>query len=78
MYTNFLSIYLLTAALFFIILLTAFWLDGSTSKRHGLSWMIVLLGALFWGIVLPLAVIERTRKVLKQRIVASRQAVLSR
>lgn len=78
MQTNFAFIYLLTAGLFFVILLAAFWLDGSTSKRHGLSWMIVLVGALFWGIVLPLAVLERSRKMIRHRVVAMRQEPLSR
>lgn len=77
MYTNLVSLYLLTAALFFVILLVAFWLDGSTSKRHRLSWMIVLVGALFWGVVLPIAVIERSRKMFKHKSLASRQVHLS-
>lgn len=73
MQTNFALIYLLTAGLFFVVLLAAFWLDGSTSKRHGLSWMIVLIGSLFWGIALPLALIERSRRLFKQhRVLASR------
>jgi polyferredoxin len=78
MQTDFVSFYLLTAGLFFGILLAAFWLDGSTSKRHGLSWMIVLVGALFWGIVLPLAVLERSRRVFKHRMVSARPGHLSR
>ena len=77
MQTNFVSIYLLTAGLFFVLLLSAFWLDRSTSKRHQLSWIIVLIGSLFWGIVLPLAVIERSRKLFKQRALTSRQSYYS-
>jgi polyferredoxin len=74
MQIDFVSLYLITAALFFIVLLLAFWLDSSTSKRHKLSWMIVLVGALFWGIVLPFAVIERSRKLFKHYgALASRQ-----
>lgn len=69
---NFLSFYLLTAGLVFAVLLVAFWRDGSTSKRHQLSWVIVLIGSLFWGVVLPIALIERSRKLLRQQIVASR------
>lgn len=78
MQTNFVSVYLLIAGLFFVVLLTAFWLDNSTSKQHRLSWMIILVGALFWGVVLPLAVIERSRKLFGQRVHAARQAHLSR
>lgn len=78
MQTNFVSIYLLTAGLFFLILLLAFWLDNSTSKRHKMSWTIILVAALFWGIVLPLAVIERSRKLLKQRVLSARHPQPSR
>lgn len=76
MQTDFVSLYLITAALFFVVLLIAFWLDGSTSKQHRLSWMIVLLGALFWGVVLPFAVVERSRKLFRHRVLASRQGHL--
>jgi hypothetical protein len=72
MHTNFLSFYLLTAGLFSVILFAAFWLDGSTPKQHKLSWLVVLVGALFWGIVLPVAVTERLRKLLRQRAFISR------
>ncbi|QYO67608.1 hypothetical protein [Leptolyngbya sp. 7M] len=78
MQTNFVSFYLLTAGLFFGILLAAFWLDGSTSKRHKLSWMIVLVGALFWGVVLPLAVLERSRKLFRHQVVAARPSQVGR
>ncbi|MBW4467484.1 MAG: hypothetical protein KME07_18820 [Pegethrix bostrychoides GSE-TBD4-15B] len=70
MSTNFALLYLATAGLFFLVLFTAFWLDGSTSKRHGMSWIIVLIGALGWGIVLPLALAERLRKLLRHRMAA--------
>jgi threonine/homoserine/homoserine lactone efflux protein len=72
MQTNFVSIYLLTAGLFFLVLLVAFWFDGSTPKQHRLSWMIILIGALFWGVVFPLAVIERSRKLFRQNALVSR------
>lgn len=72
MQANFGLLYLVTAGLFSLVLFAAFWLDSSTSKRHGLSWMIVLVGSLFWGVVLPLAVAERLRKLLRQRILAAR------
>ncbi|MCU0526200.1 MAG: hypothetical protein MUF72_15385 [Elainella sp. Prado103] len=72
MLMNLLSFYLFTAGLVFVVLLAAFWRDGSTSKRHQLSWMIVLIGSVFWGLVLPIAIIERSRKLLRQQIVASR------
>jgi uncharacterized membrane protein YpjA len=73
---NLFSLYLTTAALFFIVLLLAFWMDRSTSKQHRLSWMVVLVGALFWGVVLPFAVIERSRKLFRQGVVASRSGHL--
>ena len=72
MQANFGLFYLVTAGLFFLVLFAAFWLDGSTSKRHRMSWVIVLIGSLFWGVVLPIAVAERLRKLLRQRILASR------
>ena len=71
------EIFIILVPIFFVILLVAFWLDGSTSKRHRLSWMIVLVGALFWGLVLPIAVIERSRKMFKHKSLASRQVHLS-
>jgi membrane protein DedA with SNARE-associated domain len=77
MQTNFVSLYLITAALFFVVLLAAFWLDGSTSKQHRLSWMVVLVGALFWGVVLPFAIVERSRRQFRHRVVASRPGHLS-
>ncbi len=71
-------LYLVTAGIFFLVLFASFWLDGSTSKRHGMSWVIVLVGSLFWGIVLPLAVAERLRKLLSQRVLARRSLPFSR
>jgi polyferredoxin len=69
---NFLSFYLLTAGLVFVVFLAAFWRDNSTSKQDRLSWTIILFGALFWGIVLPLALVERSRKLFRQNVLASR------
>lgn len=78
MQANFASLYLATAGLCFLVLFTAFWLDSSTSKRHGLSWMIILVGSLCWGVVLPLAVAERLRKFSKQRVLAAHSASFGR
>jgi len=78
MQANFGLFYLVTAGLVFVVLFAAFWLDDSTSKQHRLSWMIILIGSLFWGIALPLAVAERLRKLLRQRILANRPAPLGR
>lgn len=78
MLTTFVSFYLLTAGVFFVILLAAFWFDRSTSKSHRLSWLIVLVGALFWGIVLPLAVAERTRRLLRQKTLSTRRVPAGR
>lgn len=69
---NFLSFYLLTAGLVFAVYLAAFWRDNSTPKQDRLSWIIILCGALFWGIVLPLAIVERSRKLLRHNALASR------
>jgi hypothetical protein len=78
MLTTFVSLYLLTAGVFFGILLAAFWLDRSTSKSHRMSWLIVLVGALFWGIALPLAIVERTRRLMRQRSLSSRRVPAGR
>jgi hypothetical protein len=78
MQATFVSLYLFTAGLFFVVLLAAFWLDSSTSKRHQLSWAIILIASAFWGVALPLAVLERSRKLFRHKVPASRSVRLSR
>lgn len=72
MQANVVLLYLVTAGMFFLVLFAAFWLDSSTSKRHSLSWIVVLVGSLFWGVVLPLALAERLRKLMRQRVLTTR------
>jgi hypothetical protein len=78
MQANLISLYLIIASLIFFILLGAFLLDGSTSKRNGMSWAVILIGTIFYPIVLPLSLIEISRKLLKQRYDASKQGSPSR
>ncbi|MBF2000563.1 MAG: hypothetical protein IGS50_21575 [Synechococcales cyanobacterium C42_A2020_086] len=78
MQANFAVLYLFVAVAFFVILLGAFLLDRSTPKQHALSWMIILVSAMFWGLVLPLAITERSRKFIRQRQFSSQQRQPSR
>jgi len=65
MQANLIALYLAIASLVFCVLLITFWLDHSTPKTDKKSWAIVLLSTAFWFVVLPLSLLEITRKFLE-------------
>ena len=62
MQVSLLAVYLSIALFALLILLSAFLFDYSTPKSDWLSWQIVVLGSVFWLVVIPLAVFELARK----------------
>ncbi|MBE9180102.1 hypothetical protein IQ268_16140 [Oculatella sp. LEGE 06141] len=52
-------VYSLVGLLIFSIYLSAFLLDKSTPKTDIASWFVVLLGAAFWVIVLPVSLYRK-------------------
>jgi cytochrome c oxidase subunit IV len=59
------ALYLTIATLIFCILLISFLLDHSTLKTDKKSWAVVILGSIFWVVVMPLSFLEVTCKFLK-------------
>jgi phosphoglycerol transferase MdoB-like AlkP superfamily enzyme len=45
--------YFLIASIVFLVWFQRFWNDTSTSKKDLISWVALVLGPLFWPVVLP-------------------------
>ncbi|MBW4661323.1 MAG: hypothetical protein KME15_21830 [Drouetiella hepatica Uher 2000/2452] len=67
MQANLVTLYFIVALLVLSVLLLAFWLDRSVPKTDKKSWAVVILGAFFWFVVLPLSFVEVIHKLLKTK-----------
>jgi threonine/homoserine/homoserine lactone efflux protein len=56
------ALYLPVACVLFCIFLSGFLTDDSASKTDLISWMAVLIGAVFFPIVIPVALTEKLLK----------------
>lgn len=62
-----LCLYLLNALIVAVVLSVALLSDRSIPKRHGASWVVILLASGFWFIAVPLSIAEIGRKVNQHR-----------
>jgi hypothetical protein len=62
-----LMIYFANVLIVALILMTSFLSDRTVSKRHALSWAVVVIASLFWFIAVPLSFVEIVRKSLHRR-----------
>ncbi|HLO52532.1 MAG TPA: hypothetical protein VK211_29300 [Kamptonema sp.] len=60
--------YLIIALVVFCIWFKKFWGDATTPKDDRISWIALAIGPLFWPIVLPLSILELTRKKSRVQI----------
>jgi len=54
--------YLVIALVVFCFWFSKFWGDATTPKDDRISWIALVIGSLFWPIVLPLSMRELARK----------------
>ena len=54
--------YLIIVLVVFCIWFYKFWGDATTPKDDRISWIALVIGSLFWPIVLPLSIRELSRK----------------
>ncbi|HEY9640843.1 MAG TPA: hypothetical protein V6C57_10185 [Coleofasciculaceae cyanobacterium] len=64
---NFVALYLTVALLVFCLLLSGFLWDDSVSRTDKRSWWVIVLGATFWLIVIPVSIAEVVYKRLKPK-----------
>lgn len=50
--------YFLIASIVFFVWFQRFWNDTSTSKKDLISWVALVLGPLFWPVVLPFSLFQ--------------------
>ena len=67
MQANLITFYFIIALFVLSILLLAFWFDRSVSKTDKTSWAVIILGTVFWFVVLPLSFVEVIHKLLKTK-----------
>jgi hypothetical protein len=56
---TFLILYFATASWILLILLHAFFTDRAIAKTDRVSWVVMLLAATFWIVVLPISLLEQ-------------------
>ncbi|MCZ0902527.1 hypothetical protein ON021_21725, partial [Microcoleus sp. HI-ES] len=54
--------YFSVALIVFIVWFKSFWNDTATSKKDLISWIALIIGPLFWPVVLPLSLLQITSK----------------
>ncbi|MEG4571423.1 hypothetical protein QUA56_01655 [Microcoleus sp. N3A4] len=54
--------YFSIALIVFLVWFKSFWNDKATSKKDLISWIALVLGPLFWPVVLPLSLLQITSK----------------
>ena len=54
--------YFLIASVVFLVWFQRFWNDTSTSKKDLISWVALVLGPLFWPVVLPFSLFQINNK----------------
>jgi len=52
--------YFSIALIVFIVWFKSFWNDTATSKKDLISWTALIIGPLFWPVVLPLSLLQIT------------------
>ena len=65
MFATIVSWYWTIALMVFFYWLMCFYLDRTTSKFDLISWIVILIGPLFWPIILPLSSWELSHKSKK-------------
>ncbi|MEL4898395.1 hypothetical protein [Crocosphaera sp. Alani8] len=50
--------YWVIALIVFLVWFRIFWNDETTAKNDFFSWMVLIIGASFWVVALPLAILE--------------------
>ncbi|GBF79441.1 hypothetical protein [Aphanothece sacrum] len=63
MLTTVIGYYSIIALVVFLAWFKAFWNDSTTSKTDLSSWMVLIIGASLWVIVVPFANLELVTKV---------------
>ncbi|MDJ0600037.1 MAG: hypothetical protein QNJ37_14490 [Crocosphaera sp.] len=56
------SYYWVIASIIFFVWVKAFWADETTPKHDLCSWMVLMIGASLWIVVLPFANLELVLK----------------
>jgi hypothetical protein len=66
--------YFSIALIVFLVWFKSFWNDTATSKKDVISWIVLIMGPLFWPVVVPLSLLQITSKnsVVKTAQVRSR------
>ncbi len=59
--------YITVASAVFVYWLGLFIADTSTPKNHVDSWLVLLIAPWFWPIVVPMSILELTRKASKKK-----------
>ncbi len=54
--------YLLIALIVFLVWFQRFWNDTETSKKDLISWVALVIGPLFWPVVLPFSLFQINSK----------------
>ncbi|WP_242728725.1 hypothetical protein [Microcoleus vaginatus] len=54
--------YFSIALIVFLVWFKSFWNDTATSKKDVISWIALIMGPLFWPVVVPLSLLQITSK----------------